>query len=188
MLRFIRNFPHPLEMASGAFVDPLVLLRVAPVITSTMSMRLSHDQWLFLDVFATSLSYRASDRERANEIVPSYFKAFFRRGIWDVVTLLTLTTATGICNCYSASTRPDGVWKCPERHGASSQVAGLIVFVSFSCFVVYKVQGLVEDKPKGRGLQTLREWLRVNGVRSWLADIPAWACFTVACLKSLRPL
>jgi hypothetical protein len=90
-------------MASQAFFDPLVLLRVAPVLTSTMAMRFSHDQWLFLDNF-----FAPEHREKANEIVPSYFKTFFMKGIWDIGTLYTLTTATGITNFYS---RPNGAWK-----------------------------------------------------------------------------
>jgi hypothetical protein len=90
-------------MASRAFFDPLVLLRVAPIITSTMAMRFSHDQWFFLSNF-----FAPEHREQANYIVPSYFKTFFMKGIWDIGTLYTLTTASGISNFYS---RPNDAWK-----------------------------------------------------------------------------
>lgn len=166
-------------------------------------MRFSHDQWFFLDVF-TTLENRDRNRDKANEIVPSYFKAFFSRGLLDIGTLFTLTTATGISNFYA---RPNGAWKwyaagtalaffhmafvpfVSKSHLDSEEGANLhSLTVSFLLDVVYKVQSLVEDEPKGQGLKTLREWLRVHNIRSWLADIPAWACFTIACLKSLQPL
>lgn len=92
-------------MASGAFFDPLVLLRVAPVLTSTMAMRFSHDQWFFLDNFS---KVAPEHRQKVNEIIPSYFTTFFMRGIWDIGMFYTLTPATGFTNFYS---RPNGAWK-----------------------------------------------------------------------------
>ncbi|KAI0867593.1 hypothetical protein GGS24DRAFT_507661 [Hypoxylon argillaceum] len=162
-------------MASKAFFDPLVLLRVAPVLTSTMAMRFSHDQWLFLENFLVP-----DHRERANEIVPSYFKAFFRKGIWEIGILYSLTTATGISNIYS---RQGGAWKW---YAAGTALA--FFHMAFAPFVMYKIKGLCEDEPKGQGNKLLREWLTVHSLRSWVADVPAWACFVVACLKSVQPL
>ncbi|KAI1820453.1 hypothetical protein F4861DRAFT_522936 [Xylaria intraflava] len=90
-------------MASKLFFDPLVLLRLTPVVTSTMAMRFSHDQWLFLENFL-----EPEHREAANPIVPSYFKTFFMKGIWDIGILYTLTAATGISNFYA---KPNRAWK-----------------------------------------------------------------------------
>ncbi|KAI1110683.1 hypothetical protein F5Y14DRAFT_343760 [Nemania sp. NC0429] len=162
-------------MASKAFFDPLLLLRVAPVLTSTMAMRFSHDQWLFLDNFLDS-----EHREKVNAIVPSYFKTFFMKGIWDIGILYTLTTATGFTNAASKS---NGAW---EWYAAGTTFA--LLHMTFVPFIMYKVKGLVDDEPKGRGNETLRGWLDVHVVRSWLTDIPAWACFVVAFLKSVQPL
>lgn len=162
-------------MASRAFFDPLVLLRVAPILTSTMAMRFSHDQWLFLDNFLVP-----EHRERANEIVPSYFKTFFVRGIWDIVILYTLTTATGVTNLAS---RPNGAWKW---YAAGTALA--VFHMAFAPFIMYKVKALSDDEPKGQGNKMLREWLKVHTLRSWAADIPAWTCFVIGCLKSLQPL
>ncbi|KAI0448935.1 hypothetical protein F5B21DRAFT_496011 [Xylaria acuta] len=162
-------------MASKAFFDPLVLLRIAPVLTSTMAMRFSHDQWLFLDNFLAP-----GVRERANEIVPPYFKAFFMKGIWEIGILYTLTTATGISNICS---KPNGAWKW---YAAGTALA--FSHMAFVPFIMYEVKGLIDDEPKGHGNETLRKWLNVHTLRSWAADIPAWACFVVACLKCLQSL
>ncbi|KAI0399503.1 hypothetical protein F4802DRAFT_602938 [Xylaria palmicola] len=163
-------------MASRSFFDPLVLLRVAPVLTSTMAMRYAHDQWLFLDNLLAP-----PHRDKANEIVPSYFKTFFMRGIWDIGILYTLTMATGITNL---STRTAGAaWKW---YAAGTALA--VAHMAFVPFVMYKVKGLIDDEPKGRGNETLRKWLDVHTLRSCVADVPAWACFVIACLKSLQPL
>ncbi|GAP88052.1 putative integral membrane [Rosellinia necatrix] len=161
-------------MASGAFFDPLVLLRVAPVVSSTMAMRFSHDQWLFLDNFLAP-----EHRERANGIVPSYFRTFFMRGIWDIGILYTLTAGTGIANAYS---RRPGAWRW---YAAGTALA--FSHMAFAPFIMYKVKALSDDEPKGQGNRLLREWLNVHALRSWMADIPAWACFVVGCLKSLQP-
>ncbi|KAI1183519.1 hypothetical protein F5B17DRAFT_443378 [Nemania serpens] len=162
-------------MASKAFFDPLVLLRVAPVLTSTMAMRFSHDQWLFLENFLVP-----EHRDKVNAIVPSYFKTFFAKGVWDIGILYTLTTATGISNVAS---KHGGAW---EWYAAGTALAFL--HMAFVPFIMYKVKGLIDDEPKGQGNTLLRGWLNVHTVRSWVTDIPSWACFVVACLKSVQPL
>ncbi|KAI1172858.1 hypothetical protein F4777DRAFT_486601 [Nemania sp. FL0916] len=162
-------------MASRAFFDPLVLLRVAPVLTSTMALRFSHDQWLFLENFLVP-----EHCVKANEIVPSYFKTFFLKGIWDIGILYTLTTTTGIGNLYSGSSN---AWRW---YAAGTALA--VSHMAFAPFIMDKIKGLSDDKPKGQGNRLLREWLDIHNLRSWLADVPAWACFVIACLKSLRSL
>ncbi|TGJ78924.1 hypothetical protein E0Z10_g9838 [Xylaria hypoxylon] len=192
-------------MASKPLFDPLVFLRLAPVLTSTMAMRFSHDQYLFLDNLLAP-----EHSEKAKEIVPSYFTTFFMRGIWDIGILYTLTTATGITNFYS---RPNGAWKW---YAAGTALA--LFHMAFVPFVMYQVKGLADGASKDgaskdgaskdgaskdgaskdgaskggaskeEGPRLLREWLKVHTLRSWMADIPAWTCFVIGCVKSLQPL
>ncbi|KAI0423128.1 hypothetical protein F5X98DRAFT_360212 [Xylaria grammica] len=162
-------------MASRAFFDPLVFLRVAPVLTSTMALRFSHDQYFFLDNFLAP-----EHREKAKEIVPSYFTTFFMKGIWSIGVLYTLTPAAGITNFYS---KPSGAWKW-----YAAGTAFTILHMAFVPAVMYKVKALADGPSKEEGLKLLREWLKVHSIRSWVADIPAWVCFVIGCLKSLQPL
>ncbi|KAJ3579660.1 hypothetical protein NPX13_g902 [Xylaria arbuscula] len=92
-------------MASGAFFDPVVVMRVAPVLTSTLAMRFSHDQWFFLSTFN---KVPPEHRAKTNEIIPSYFTSFFMKGIWDIGVFYSLTPTWGVFNFYS---RPNGAWK-----------------------------------------------------------------------------
>jgi hypothetical protein len=90
-------------MSSNQFVDPLTLLRVAPLVTSTAALLFSVDQYVFLDTFLAP-----QHRHKANEIVPSYFKAFFSKGIVTIFTLYPLSIATGIGNYHA---NPNGAWQ-----------------------------------------------------------------------------
>ncbi|KAI1261509.1 hypothetical protein F5Y18DRAFT_401435 [Xylariaceae sp. FL1019] len=161
-------------MASKAFFDPVVLMRIAPVITSCMAMRFSHDQWFFLSCFL------GENRERTNNIIPSYFKTFFSRGLPEILGLYTLTAGTGIYNFYS---KPNGAWKW---YAAGTALA--FFHMAFVPFIMPPIKALHDDEPKGQGATQLRKWLDIHVIRSNLADVPAWACFTIACMKSLQPV
>ncbi|KAH7035917.1 uncharacterized protein B0I36DRAFT_319377 [Microdochium trichocladiopsis] len=168
-------------MASGLFFNPAVLLRVAPLITSTMAMRFSHDQYFMLDALLAP-----EHRNRANDLVPSYFRAFFSKGIWDIAALYTLTTATGLANILGAG---NAAGVSPSSSARGWFIAGTTLAVLHMAFVpkiMWPVDALLKDEPKGHGNENLRKWLNVHVVRSWCVDIPAWACFVVACLQSLQ--
>ncbi len=45
-----------------------------------------------------------------------------------------------------------------------------------------------ENDARGAGPEYLKKWLGVHTVRSLVADLPAWVCFSIAALKSLRPV
>ncbi|KXJ89100.1 hypothetical protein Micbo1qcDRAFT_165871 [Microdochium bolleyi] len=169
-------------MASGLFFDPTVLLRVAPLITSTMAMRFSHDQYFMLSALLAD-----EHRNRANDLVPSYFRAFFSAGIWDIAALYTLSTATGLANVLGVGGA--GIAAVSPGAARSWYIAGTALAVMHMAFVpkiMWPVDALLKDEPKGHGNENLHEWLSIHQVRSWCADIPAWACFVVACMHSLR--
>ncbi|KAK8044983.1 hypothetical protein PG993_005007 [Apiospora rasikravindrae] len=167
-------------MASGRFVDPMTLLRVTPLVTSTAAVMFSIDQYLFLDNFLAP-----AHRERANELVPSYFKTFFRKGIWIIMTAYPLSIATGVANVYRSS----GGTAAAKLNGAGRwYAAGAALAFAHYAFVpsiMYKVQALFEGEGKGEGNKDLKRWLDVHLVRSVLVDVPSWLCFATACLKSL---
>ncbi|KAI0203389.1 hypothetical protein F4808DRAFT_418581 [Astrocystis sublimbata] len=177
-------------MASKAFFDPVALLRVAPVLTATMAMRYSHDQYFFLSTFLSPSVRAHTDTTRS--IIPAYFRAFFLRGIWDIGALYTLTTATGLANLLGvnqrfgfglnlSSVRDSVAWRW---YAAGTALA--VGHMAFVPFVMYKVQALFDDKPKGQADANLQKWLDVHVVRSWATDIPAWTCFVIGLLKSVE--
>ncbi|KAK6850734.1 hypothetical protein PG987_000368 [Apiospora arundinis] len=171
-------------MASGRFVDPMTLLRVTPLVTSTAAVMYSVDQYMFLNNFlAPEL------RERSNAIVPSYFKVFFRRGIWIIMTAYPLSIATGIANFYRGGGKLGGSSNNGAGRWYAAGAALALTHYAFVPTVMYKVQALFEgeEKGNGNGNKDLKRWLDVHLVRSILVDVPSWLCFATACLKSLAP-
>lgn len=177
-------------MASGRFVDPMTLLRVTPLVTSTAAVMFSADQYLFLDALLAP-----PHRERANELVPSYYRTFFGRGIWIIMTAYPLSIATGVANAYRSSGGGSSVAAQLSSGGGNNgaarwYAAGAALALAHFAFVpsiMYKVQALYEGEGKGEGNQNLKRWLDVHLVRSLLVDVPSWICFATACLKSLGP-
>ncbi|KAK8069394.1 hypothetical protein PG994_006010 [Apiospora phragmitis] len=147
----------------------------------------SVDQYLFLDNILV-----APHRERANEIVPSYFKTFFRKGIWIIMTAYPLSIATGVANVYRSS----GGSAAAKLSSGSNNGAGrwyaagaalALAHYAFVPSIMYRVQALFEGEGKGEGNKDLKRWLDVHLVRSVMVDVPSWLCFATACLKSLGP-
>jgi hypothetical protein len=159
-------------MASGLIFDPHVLLRTAPLITSTCSLWYSLDQDFFLKNFL-----HPDHRTRSNEIVPSYFNVFFVPGTIRVLGLLAMTMTGGGYNILA------------RRSGSGSSTslrwytAGTLLAASHLLFVpavAPKIQAMVEDSSKGRSTDDLEGWLNVNRIRTWTVDFAAWACFAIA--------
>lgn len=160
-------------MASGKFVDPLTLLRVAPVITSTAALWFSVDQYLFLHTFLAP-----QHLQKAKEIIPSYFRTFFSRGIIAIFTLYPLSIAAGILNSY---VHPN------DAYAWYVYGTGLATMhFAFVPLVLSPIRALQDDERKGHGDIDLREWLQAHAVRSAIADLPACICFVIAALKSLE--
>ncbi|KAL4914100.1 hypothetical protein BDW62DRAFT_149238 [Aspergillus aurantiobrunneus] len=166
-------------MASGLILEPYALLRTAPLVTSTCSLWFSLDQDFFLDIFL-----HADHRTRSNDLLPSFFGVFFRRGVARVIGLLALTISAGSYNILVDR---------QQQHGAGSQrslfwyTAGTVMAASHLLFVpgvAPKIQAIVEDQSKGQSTRDLERWLTVHRVRTWTVDLAAWACFVVgACLS-----
>ncbi|KAJ1326889.1 hypothetical protein MN608_08337 [Microdochium nivale] len=170
-------------MASGLFFDPTVLVRVAPLVTSTMAMRFSHDQYFMLRALLAD-----GHRNRANDLVPSYFRTFFTAGIWDIATLFTFSTAAGLANVFGVSSGMLAVGAAApsSRNWYIAGTALVVLHMAFVPKIMWPVDALLKDEPKGQGNENLHRWLSIHQVRSWCTDIPAWACFVVACTHSLR--
>lgn len=164
-------------MASGLILDSRALLRTAPLVTSTCSLWYSFDQDFFLNIFL-----HPDHRSRSNDLLPSYFRVFFRHGVMRVLGLLALTLSSGGYNILAG-----------RQPGVGSQrvllwyTAGTVMAASHLLFVppiATRVQAVMEDQSQGQSTRDLERWLTVHRVRTWTVDLAAWACFAVgACLS-----
>ncbi|ORY13673.1 hypothetical protein BCR34DRAFT_599644 [Clohesyomyces aquaticus] len=170
-------------MASGKFFDPHVLLRVSPLLTSTCSLWYAWDQHFFLSIFLSPTHLAQS-----NDILPSYFRVFFRGGVTRVLVLLSLTMATSAANIYSYAHRGSS-HALREKGALAWYVAGAGFAAAHLLFVpavAPRIVAISEDKSKGNSTQDLRAWLRVNAVRMLTVDLAAWGCLGVGVMKALN--
>ncbi|RAH58802.1 hypothetical protein BO85DRAFT_448798 [Aspergillus piperis CBS 112811] len=161
-------------MASGLILNPHNLLRAAPLISSTCTLWFAFDQDLVLNVFL-----HPDHRPRSNEILPSYFRVLFRRGVVRVLGLLALSMAGGGYNILKD--RRSGV-VAGLQSSLSWYVAGTALAASHLLYVPViapKVLAIMEDESKGSSTEDLEGWLTIHRVRTWTVDLAAWACFAV---------
>ncbi|KAI1443824.1 hypothetical protein F5Y02DRAFT_419696 [Annulohypoxylon stygium] len=163
-------------MASGRFLDPLTLLRVAPLITSTASLTIASDSHLFL----SSLTSLKSQRASVNQMAPRYFETFFWRGLPEIFVTFGLSLAFGVANAYRKPSAAGWAWYA----GGSAFSLAHFAFVPA---IAWKVKDAIDAKetPNGGAAEAIQGWLNVHYVRMALADIPSWTCFLVAVVKTL---
>ncbi|KAF3019693.1 hypothetical protein E8E14_006592 [Neopestalotiopsis sp. 37M] len=161
-------------MASRAFFDPITLLRAAPLISSTAALTYSFDQWNFLANFLRPIHY-----DNFNTLVPPYFATFWPVGLAQILVLYGVTIGTGIANVR----QPNGAW---QWYAAGTTLA--FAHFAFVPKIMWPVQAIFEEveEPRGNGNKALKWWLNVHSIRSFVADLPAWICFSVAALASLQ--
>ncbi|KAI1402795.1 hypothetical protein F4819DRAFT_264440 [Hypoxylon fuscum] len=166
-------------MASGQFFDPLTLLRVAPLITSTASLVIAGDSHLFLSSFINLNS--PSQRPHVNALAPRYFETFFWKGLPCIFLTVGPSVAFGLTNFYARPAAASWAWYA----GGTALALAHFAFVPK---IMWKVKAAVDAKADadGTGAEAVQGWLDVHYVRMALADIPAWTCFLVATLKSLK--
>jgi hypothetical protein len=88
-------------MASGLFVDPTTLLRVAPLVSSSAAVWFCYDQWMYYGTFL-----HRDVRQKTNDILPAYWNAHLSKGLAGIFSLYGLSAATGLANALSRGGRP----------------------------------------------------------------------------------
>lgn len=180
-------------MASGSIVDPIVLLRAAPLVSSTCTLLYASDQDFFL-----GLLNRPGTREHSRRLLRPYFTAFFRRGVVFVVGCLAATTWSSIANlCVRRpALRARGPLAWWYAAGAVLS-AGHLLFVPFVAphiKAITSMDAAAEEDGDGAGSgsgsdrdpnASLDEWLAVNRIRMWTVDFAAWVACIVAAAGSL---
>ncbi|KAI4861086.1 putative integral membrane protein [Hypoxylon rubiginosum] len=166
-------------MASGLFIDPTTLLRIAPVISTTCSLWFGWDQYEFLQLFL-----KPDIQGHSNEMLPSYFNTFFGRGARRVVGLLLTTILTSAANLRYA---PDGLL---HERGSFIWYSGAIAFALghqiYVPFILPSIKAITGDA-KEKNVNELKKWLYVHNWRTLTVDLAGWACCIVAAVKTLSP-
>lgn len=156
-------------MASRTFFDPIRLLRIAPLITSTGTLVYATSELIFNTAFLESRIRRESDA-----VLPIWYSKVFKNAIWLVVGLNMLTTSTAMTNGILDHYR--------NITGFSTRFywVGLAVAFGHMMFipgVAGPINNIIEDKAEEGATSEMAKWLRVHRVRMLVADFPAWLSF-----------
>ena len=165
-------------MASGRLFDPLVALRIAPLVSSTCTLLFARDQQFFLGILN-----HTEIRKQSKPLLSSYFKIFFRSGVVFVLGCLIASTATGIANIYTQRADlevKDSFW---WYTAGAALAASHLVYVPM---ISPSIQALREPRSNTDVNKSLDEWLSINLLRTVTVDLGAFLAFFVAVAKTLR--
>ena len=173
-------------MASGIVLDPIRLLRLAPLITSTASAIYSSTELIVNAAFL-----QPSIRPKSNQVLPHWFSHVFNRGATIVVTLITLTTSATLANIYSSYQQhgQNGFSSLPfstKMYGLGVTLA--LSHLAFIPLVSKPIQHLLENSSKRGACDEMEDWLRVHRIRWAVADFPACIAFIIAVLTIEGPI
>lgn len=163
-------------MASGLLFDPLKLLRLAPLITSTATLMYAHDQHLFFGAW-THESYR----KEANTFLPRWFKICLQRAIAIIFTFYPITMILAGANIFLGD---------PANQKATNFYYSGLAF-TFGHFLFGKwamrLLGAIEnDESKGNSTTDMRSWLAMNMIRSVTVDLLGFLSYLMAAMASLK--
>ncbi|PLB47371.1 putative integral membrane protein [Aspergillus steynii IBT 23096] len=164
-------------MASGLIFDPLALLRVIPLASSTGTLvcatgELTHNSaWTQPDM-----------RKKGDSLLPRWYSYVFPRTVSLVLVLNLTSIGSAAANLLTSGPRP--------RPWPLSRItfywAGLFSAISHLVFVPWvapRIQRIVEDLEGEREpTQEMEAWLGYHRIRMLLADAPAWLAFVGAVL------
>lgn len=165
-------------MASLHSFDPITLLRITPLVSSTCTLLYASDQDFFLGLFNLP-----ENRTHSQPLLPSYFGAFFRRGVVFVVGCLAVTAGASVANLYVRKpvlvARRSGWWYV----GSGALALAHLLFVPW---IAPSVRATVEADREGADPNAaLDQWLRINRVRMWTVDVGAWVASVAAVVTAV---
>jgi hypothetical protein len=156
----------------------LRLLRLLPVLSSSVSLMFAVDEHIFLGTWM-----HPEIRDQANAHLPAWFYRWNRRGRYPIILGYPITYLLGCLNLIVGRS---------ELHAAgAAKWYGLGLLFSIGHIAIYGKRALrllreiKADIPKGNSTYTMGVWLRMNWIRALTTDLPAWLSFIVAALKSL---
>ena len=165
-------------MASGQDSDPVILLRVAPLITSSASLSYCWAQNVFISIFT-----RSRNREKSNALLPTYVEDWVYGYTGQLVATYTTTILTASANLYYHR-RVLGASDSAKWYAAGA-LFGAAHF-AFVPAVAWKFTSIINNETKGNSVKVLDEWLRVHRFRSLTVDMLSWGCILIGVLRSVK--
>ncbi|EFR00360.1 hypothetical protein MGYG_03362 [Nannizzia gypsea CBS 118893] len=169
-------------MASGMLFDPMRLLRLAPLISSTGSVVYSTCELIMNSAFL-----HPTIRREADIVLPRWFKTVFQSGVTIVIGLITITTSTSLANIYLSYNNglsiTEGIMALP--FSAKMYALGVtcaLGHLTFIPWVAQPIEHLKANTSKRGGSAEMKDWLSVHRIRWTVADFPAWVAFFLAVL------
>lgn len=175
-------------MASNTFQTPLLL---APLVSSTATLLFSVDQQTFLS-YLTHPTLANHPTASSNRLLPAYYHQFFTPGLTRVLGFLTVTTSITIYDLISykplLKAKGSGWWYV----AAASLAVGHLAFVPL---VTGPIKSILDDEggevdlemqksTRKTNVDSMKQWLNVNLVRTLTVDLAAWICAGVAVVKT----
>ncbi|KAK2745273.1 hypothetical protein FQN57_003968 [Myotisia sp. PD_48] len=170
-------------MASQLIFDPIRLLRLAPLITSTASAMYSTSELIMNSAFI-----QPTVRREADTVLPHWFKTVFDRAVKVVVGLITITSSTAIANIYLSyrdNGLEDGILSLPfSTKMYALGVTCALGHLTFIPWVSQPIQHLMENTSKRGATLEMQDWLSVHRIRWAIMDVPASLAFMLAILTA----
>lgn len=162
----------------STFETAVRVLRLLPVLTSTVTLMFAVDEHIFLGTWM-----HPSFRDRANAHLPAWFYNWGRRGRWVIILGYPSNYALALLNLAVARN------ELLAADAANWYLLGLLFSVGhIAIYAKTALRLLAEikaDVPKSNSTYSMGIWLTMNWVRALTTDFPAWICFIVAALKAL---
>lgn len=165
-------------MASGLFVDPAILLRLTPLISSTCTLWFAWDQRVMYSTFV----HPGLEQESKN-ILPLWWKRVFEiHDIERVLFPLIVTTVASLANIrqYGSLLCAKGSW---SWYAAGAALA--VGHLAFVPGVMYKIKAMIEDDGKGEAVEHQKRWLAVHDLRTLTVGLGAWLACLVAVARTV---
>lgn len=152
----------------------LPLLRLSPALVSSMTLMFALDEHL---IFGTWV--QGPIRPLANSNLPAWWTRGGLRWQWVLIIFYPVNYLLGILNLL-----------IPEhQYGSTTWYAWGLFFslahMLFAPTALQRIAAIEKNVPKGNVVISMESWLRMNWIRAWTTDLPAWVCFIVAALKAL---
>ncbi|KAF2170722.1 hypothetical protein M409DRAFT_63803 [Zasmidium cellare ATCC 36951] len=175
----------------------LQLLRLLPLISSTVNVQFANDEYQFL----TSWTELPLDKQiPAREVLPNWSTSWQSRGLWQALIGLSVPIIAGVANhvllrpATAASIFQDPLLSGLDGANVSAArwyLAGSIfsfLHFAFGCKALRLLAQMASDDAKNRksNIESVAQWLRMHRMRTLLTDLPAFVCFIVATIRQLH--